>query len=136
MVITGQIDEIIRRIPGSYYIRYDVTDERGFPAEPLIREVRIVEPDASGFIEDEVPLNVPYVIRHGDTLEKIAIKQLGDGQLWPLIYNYIYVDMFGDIKDNKKIIGNNPNAFDAGMRFTYRHNTGFRGSYRIIRVIV
>ena len=23
---------------------------------------------------------------------------------------------FGDIKDNKKIIGNNPNAFDAGMQ--------------------
>ena len=48
-----------------------------------------------------------YVVKKGDSLSKIAQKQLGNANKWPDIYN-----------KNKKVIGSNPNKIYPGQRLT------------------
>lgn len=48
-----------------------------------------------------------YITRKGDSLSSIALKEYGNAYLWPKIYDY---------KNNKMLIGNNPDKLLAGIK--------------------
>ena len=48
-----------------------------------------------------------YTTKPGDTLSSIALQQYGNAYLWPRIYAY---------KNNKSIIGTDPDKILAGIR--------------------
>ena len=54
---------------------------------------------------DTKPVPKVYTVRPGDTLYKIAKKELADGNKWRDIYN-----------NNLKIIGKNPNLIHVGQK--------------------
>lgn len=45
-----------------------------------------------------------YTVQVGESLYSIAKNKYGNGNYWPVIYNY---------KDNRKIIGSDPNHLEA-----------------------
>lgn len=52
---------------------------------------------------------ITYVIKEGDTLQKIAKKKTGSSSNWRAIYN-----------QNKKVIGNDPNKIKAGRKLVIK----------------
>ena len=50
-----------------------------------------------------------YVVKKGDTLQKIAKKKTGSSSNWRAIYN-----------QNKKVIGNNPNKLKIGQKLVIK----------------
>ncbi|WP_019420195.1 LysM peptidoglycan-binding domain-containing protein [Paenibacillus sp. OSY-SE] len=54
---------------------------------------------------DTKPTPKTYVVKKGDTLSKIAKRELGSSSKWRSIYNL-----------NKKAIGNDPNIIKSGMK--------------------
>jgi len=96
---------------GTYTITYKVTDMFGMTAQ-VTRDVRIVAPNDMGIFEEaEVPLadlpvlgsDTSYTVVNGDSLWKIAKKELGDGNKWYDIYDL-----------NKDVIGNDPSYLKIG----------------------